>query len=58
MVVEKSESMRQYETWIDDVLRHKPKHSRPYGVKLPDARELVVVAVAALVILLAVARMV
>jgi len=58
MVVEKSESMRQYETWIDQVVRTKPKHSRPCGVKLPDAREIVVVAAAALVILLAAVRMV
>ena len=46
--------MRQYEQWAENLMKTKPKHPRPYGIKRPDFRNVLAV-VAAVVFILVVA---
>ncbi len=44
-----NDSMRQYERWAEnEIVTTKPKHSKPHGIKRPDARK--IVAAAAIII--------
>lgn len=46
--------MRQYEKNTEQVLRNRPKHSKEYGIKLPETRHiLIVLAVLVLVFVFA-----
>jgi hypothetical protein len=39
-----NDSMRQYERWAEEeIIKHEPKHPKPYGVKQPDARIIVAI---------------
>jgi hypothetical protein len=35
--------MRQYETNTEKILKNRPKHSKEYGIKLPEKRNIVIV---------------
>lgn len=35
--------MRQYEKNTEQILRNRPKHSKEYGIKLPETRNVIVV---------------
>jgi penicillin-binding protein-related factor A (putative recombinase) len=47
-----NDSMRQYERWAEnEIIKYKPKHVKPHGIKRPDTRKIVAVAVGIFVIL-------
>lgn len=35
--------MRQYEKNTEQVLRNRPKHSKEYGIKFPETRNIIIV---------------
>jgi hypothetical protein len=35
--------MRQYEKNTEQILKNRPKHSKEYGIKLPETRNIVIV---------------
>ncbi len=56
-MVQKSDAMIQYEKWIDWVIHNKPKHTRYTGLLPFEARQVVVVAAALLVVLMTIISM-
>jgi hypothetical protein len=36
-----TDAMLQYEKSMEPIIKHKPKRGKPYGVKQPDARNIV-----------------
>ncbi len=35
--------MRQYEKNTEQILKNRPKHSKEYGIKLPETRNIIIV---------------
>jgi len=35
--------MRQYEKNTEQILKNRPKHSKEYGIKLPETRNVIIV---------------
>jgi hypothetical protein len=53
-----NDSMRQYERWAEnEIIKYKPKHAKPHGIKRPDTRKIVAAAVGIFVILMIVIEM-
>ncbi len=49
-----TDAMRQYERSTEEIMKNKPKHGRPYGIKRPEAANIVgVLAVLFLIFVLA-----
>ncbi len=57
MVQQKSDAMIQYEKWTDWVVQRKPKHTRYTGLLPFEARQVVIVAAALLVVLMTIISM-
>ncbi len=56
MTVVKSDAMLQHEKWIHEVVTHRPKHMRENVMHI-EVRNLVLIAAALLVVLIAVVTM-
>ena len=40
-----NDAMRQYEKWAEnEIIKNKPKHQKPYGIKQPEPMKIVAVA--------------
>lgn len=49
--------MRQYEKNTEQILRNRPKHSKEYGIKLPETRNVIVVLAVFVFVLVFVSQM-
>ncbi len=56
MTVVKSDAMLQHEKWIHEVVTHRPKHMREQVMHI-EVRNLVLIAAAILVVIIAVVTM-
>lgn len=53
-----TDSMRQYERSTEEIIKRKPKNSRPYGIKRPDNMNIVATLAGLFVIFVAIASLV
>ena len=49
--------MRQYEKNTEQILKNRPKHSKEYGIKLPEMRNIMIVLAALVLVLVAASQM-
>lgn len=49
--------MRQYEKNTEQVLRNRPKHSKEYGIKFPETRNIIIVLAVLVLVFVFVSQM-
>jgi hypothetical protein len=49
--------MRQYEKNTEQILKNRPKHSKEYGIKLPETRNIIIVLAGLVLIFVVVSQM-
>jgi hypothetical protein len=53
-----NDSMRQYERWAEEeIIKYKPKHPKPHGIKRPESIKIVAAAVGIFVIAVIIAQL-